>query len=162
MSSLNVKVGSAFKNLKERGQRSLRMKTANLVLAAMNAATKVALESTPVWMGETMANYRWSFDYPDTTSVVQFRNHSKIDGDWWLGSTDTLSASDFSGEMLGEVALKRSAIFSNPFRKLYFTNNVQYEDGMGFADLESGALTGTPHPISAEITRVVQEKLRWN
>lgn len=159
MSGLNVQVGGIFDRLREKGRKAIRLKTANLLLSAMNAATKIALSNTPVWMGETMANYKWSFDTPDMSSPVQFRNHSKKDGDWWLSSMNSIDASDFSAEMFGEVALMRSAIFSNPFRKVFLTNNVRYEDGMGFADLESGVLTGTPHPISAEIARVVRDKL---
>ena len=159
MSALQVRIGRTFENLKRQGQRSIRMRMANLMIAAMKDATKVILSSTPVWMGETMANYNWSLDTPMVNSPIQFRDHDKASGDWWLTSSETITASDFSSDLFGEVGLLRNAIFSNPFRKVYLTNNVRYEEGMKFSDLESGVLTGTPYPITAEIRRVVKDRL---
>lgn len=113
-----------------------RFAVAAKVWGKMNVALTVAMDATPVWSGNTIANYVWGVDYPSyeyapLKDIGQRPRESRED-----------ERENFESLSRERLAIMQSEVFKDPFRIFYLGNNVEYDQGGGIMDLENGALTG--------------------
>ncbi len=147
--SFKFDVEGAIKRAKEK----MRLAHANRVWAAMKLATNVALNATPVWTGETRANYRWAVgrkgsDY--TPHNVGFN---------WRAPIFPVSPVNADSKSLAALEKMRSIVYSDPYQKFVLYNNTEYENGQTIRDLEYGQLTGTPHMMLSKARQALQARL---
>lgn len=142
-----VDVDDIIEDLIEESQRSIRFTVANTLMACVKAGTEAYIANTPVWTGETLSNFFWSMGTPSSQSV-------KFDARWWEDQYP-VGSGEFDAEARFEALSIRRDVFSNPYRTLYLVNNVSYDDGETFDDLDDGSLTGTAYMITEEVESAI-------
>lgn len=131
----------------------LKLAHANRVFSAMKIATRVAIDATPMWSGDTRANYRWSIGRKGN-------DYSPFNqGTHWRSQPRTASMTSADSRSMAALEAMRSAVYKDPYQKFVLYNNVQYEGRMTIRDLEYGTLTGTPHMMMAKADQALRARL---
>lgn len=132
----------------------LKLAHANRVFAAMRFSLSVALEATPMWTGDTRANYRWGIGRKGGGySPYNQSSH------WRSKQFPVASSAGADGQSYAALNAMRGIVYSNPYQKFVLHNNVQYENGMSILDLEYGTLTGTAHMPMAKARQAIKARL---
>jgi len=142
-----------IEGLRKQVTAKIRKQTADKVWAAMKIATKVALNATPVWTGETRANYRWSVGRKGS----DYTPHNV--GLNWRAPIFPVSPGNADSKTLSALEAMKATVYLNPFQKFVLYNNTIYENGMTIRDLEYGQLTGTPHMMLSKARQALQARL---
>ena len=134
---MSVKGMGELSKLETRVRKLLDQAIAAKMLEAGLIFKKVLYELTPVWSGDTLANYRWSVGSPSM-------EYNPFNQDIYWYDASLLSNAD-AAEALAERSFNKINWKKSPYQKVYLTNNTQYQqnpDGENytFSDLEYGTL----------------------
>lgn len=131
--------------------RAMRAKVARAVEKRLRAGFYVLLESTPVWSGDTLANYRVGVG----AAITNYRPYNQ-EFNWQDEEFEAGDREEAAQISLGSLERAIMKIRTNPYQQVIVSNNVIYDTGEGVEALEYGTIGRQAYGMFSRAAQVMR------